>query len=155
MRLFFSNIWNGWWSHFSVQNTESLNLLSSNLDPFSDHCNRPHNNSFSLLLPASIQWLECVRASLLWGSPSCQLFVCSLFWRPQPLFSAVLSAASSVLFCCCTLKGETTKENLLSRRKQKSPFSASVLSGAFCSFSSFVVMILVWGTINCMTARLL
>lgn len=141
------------WSHFSVQNTKSLNLFNSNLEPFFDHCNRPHNNSLSLLLPASIWWLECVRASLLWRSPQCQLFVCSLlfFLLPQPLFPCCLGSlffSVVLLFCDWTLEGETTKENLPPGRKQKSPFSASVLSGAFCAVSSFVVVILDWGTLH-------
>lgn len=143
LRLF-SNIWNSWWSHFSVQNIESLNLLSSNLDPFFDHCNQPHNNSFSLPLPASIQWFECVHASLLWGSPWYQLFVCSLFWLPQPLFHhCLVSCFFSVvlLFCDWTLEGETTKEKKIAVWKKT---RVLFLLLSFLVLVAFFVLLLLW-----------
>lgn len=119
--------------HISAcKNTKSQNFFSSNLDPFFAHCNWPHNNSFSLLLPASIQWSECLRASLLWRTPQCQLFVCSLSALPLPLvgFSVVLP------FCDLTLEGNNKKKNLLSARKQKCPLFC------FCPFWCFFALFL-------------
>lgn len=150
------------WSHFSVQNTKSLNLFNSNLEPFFDHCNRPHNNS--LLLPASIWWLECVRASLLWRSPQCQLFVCSLlfFLLPQPLFPCCLGSlffSVVLLFCDWTLEGEKNKRKFAAWKKTEESFFC------FCPFWCFLRRVFLCccdlrlrnssSTVNCVTAGLL
>lgn len=141
-----------WWSHFSVQNTKSLNLFNSNLEPFFftiviDHIITPSPFCF---LHQSGGWSVC-EPLCCEGLPSASsLFALSFFFLlPQPLFPCCLGSlffSVVLLFCDWTLEGETTKENLPTGRKQESPFSASVLSGAFRAVSSFVVVILDWGT---------
>lgn len=142
IEAFFLILGMAWWSHFSVHNIESLNLLNSNLDPFFDHCNRPHNNSFCFLHQSS-GWSVCAPFSAVRVSPVPALCLLPFLTSTAtlPPLSCQLLLQCVLLFCDWTLEGETTKENLLSGWKQESPFSASVLSGAFCSFSSFVVMI--------------
>lgn len=154
------------WSHFSVQITKSLNLFNSNLEPFYFfyQCNRPHNKSLSLLLPASIWWLECVRASLLWRSPQCQLFVCSLLFFLTSTAPLLLLSLQPLPQCCSAVlwlnsRGGNNKRKFAAWKKTEESFFLLLSFWCFlrCVFLCCCDLRLrnSSSTVNCVTAGLL